>query len=79
MGNNNLIFSVIWLALLVFLAWPIAWACSWLWILLQVSTVLSYVLVPFGRMKLPPLGIDDEYIMMYMLRLAVLYFGAVDF
>jgi len=37
MGNNNFFFSIIWLLLLVCLAWPIAFACAWVWIFLQVS------------------------------------------
>eukprot|EP00536_Pseudo-nitzschia_multiseries_P002917 jgi/Psemu1/301664/fgenesh1_kg.41_\ len=35
MANNNFFFSIIWLIVLIFLAWPIAWACAWFWILLQ--------------------------------------------
>lgn len=36
MAAKNLIFSIVWIALLVFIAWPIAGICAGLWILLQV-------------------------------------------
>ena len=43
MANNNIFFSLIWLIVLIFIAWPIALCCAWLWILLQVSTSLLFV------------------------------------
>ena len=36
MAKNNFFFSIIWLVVLVLLAWPLAIAVSWIWILLQV-------------------------------------------
>eukprot|EP00533_Pseudo-nitzschia_delicatissima_P004707 CAMPEP_0116094330 /NCGR_PEP_ID=MMETSP0327-20121206/9073_1 /TAXON_ID=44447 /ORGANISM="Pseudo-nitzschia delicatissima, Strain B596" /LENGTH=77 /DNA_ID=CAMNT_0003585925 /DNA_START=56 /DNA_END=289 /DNA_ORIENTATION=+ len=35
MAKNNFFYSIIWLVVLVFLAWPLAMAVSWIWILLQ--------------------------------------------
>lgn len=37
MASNNLVFSIIWIALLWFIAWPVAMACAFFWIILQVS------------------------------------------
>lgn len=36
MSDKGPIYVVIWLALLWFLSWPIAFACVWFWIILQV-------------------------------------------
>lgn len=35
--GKNIIFSIIWLLLLLFIAWPIAGFCAGIWIFLQVS------------------------------------------
>lgn len=37
---KNVIFAIIWLILLVFIAWPIAGFCAGIWILLQVSLLM---------------------------------------
>ncbi|GAX21749.1 hypothetical protein FisN_31Lh037 [Fistulifera solaris] len=33
--SKNIIFSILWMAVLFFIAWPIAIFCSWFWIVLQ--------------------------------------------
>jgi hypothetical protein len=38
---SNFVFSILWIALLVFLAWPIAGFCGGIWILLQVRTKIG--------------------------------------
>lgn len=35
--SKNIIFALLWIAVLVFIAWPIALFCAWFWIILQVS------------------------------------------
>lgn len=37
MAQSNPIFALIWLVLLIFLAWPVAFAMSGCWIILQVK------------------------------------------
>ena len=38
---KNPIFALLWLILLVFIAWPIAGICAGIWILLQVRLYLT--------------------------------------
>jgi hypothetical protein len=34
MASKNLLYSIIWLLLLFFIAWPISWFCAWFWVIL---------------------------------------------
>jgi hypothetical protein len=36
---RNPLYSIFWLLVLIFIAWPVAMACAGAWILLQVSLV----------------------------------------
>jgi hypothetical protein len=40
---KNVIFSIIWILLLLFIAWPVAGFCAGVWLLLQVSDALTCV------------------------------------
>lgn len=39
---KNVLFGIIWLLLLIFIAWPIAWFCAGIWVFLQVSEELIW-------------------------------------
>jgi hypothetical protein len=39
---KNVIYSIIWILLLLFIAWPVAGFCAGIWILLQVSDALAF-------------------------------------
>ena len=34
MASKNILYNILWLLLLVFIAWPISWFCAWWWCLL---------------------------------------------
>jgi hypothetical protein len=59
--NKNPIFALLWLLLLVFIAWPVAGFCAGIWIFLQVrliqrkrnrSTIIVHSLISFKLQSL---------------------------
>jgi hypothetical protein len=47
---KNILFAILWMLLLFFIAWPIALFCSWFWIILQVRpTSLRSLLSTMNR------------------------------
>lgn len=50
---KNPLFSILWILLLVFIAWPVAGFCAGFWILLQVRDVFLLVLDWKGNLHVP--------------------------
>ena len=46
---NNILFAILWVLLLWFIAWPVAMICAGLWILLQVRSRPKYIACIFRK------------------------------
>ena len=51
---KNFLFALIWLALLIFIAWPIAGICAFFWLILQVRVSLPGTCMRCCKMTLRP-------------------------